>query len=265
MQANWIALGALGCALAVGMGAFGAHGLRSRLDAEALALWETGARYLMYGALAVLAIGIYGRQSAAAPIGAAAGSLAIGALIFALTLAALTCLALPAPAAGLEWAVVPEQSRVLFDYSRNDQPDTGHFARFTGGGVFDRDAPGEATLELRIESASIDLGEPIVSAFATSAEWFDSANYPLVVYRLLKLTPESGNDYHAAGTLTIRGRTRPIETTITLEIGDGEAHASGSLRMDRKDYRLGVGPSALFVKIGREVAVRFDLIARRAP
>ena len=82
-------MGALGCALAVGMGAFGAHGLRARLDVEALALWETGARYLMYGALALLAIGIYGRQAGAAPIGASAGSLALGTLIFTLTLAVL--------------------------------------------------------------------------------------------------------------------------------------------------------------------------------
>ena len=128
--------------------------------------------------------------------------------------------------------------------------------------MFDPDAPGEAALELRIESASIDLDDALASAFATSAEWFDSVNHPLVVYRLLKLTPESGDDYHATGTLTIRGRTRPIETTIALEIGDGEAHAAGSLRLDRTDYWLGVGPSALFVDIGREVAVRFDLIAR---
>ena len=184
--------------------------------------------------------------------------------LIALALAALTCLALPAPAlaSGLDWIVVPEWSQVYFDYSRNDQPAVGHFARFSGGGVFDRDAPGEATLELRIESASIALGEPLASAFAPSAEWFDSRNYPQVIYRLLKLTLESGNDYHATGTLTIRGRTRPIETTITLEIGDHEAHASGTLRLDRMDYWLGFGLTALFVDIGREVAVRFDLIAR---
>ncbi len=168
----------------------------------------------------------------------------------------------------MEWIVAPEQSRVLFDYQRNNQSAEGRFAVFTGEGLFDPDAPGDATLELRIESASIDLNDALASAFATSAEWFDSANHPLVIYRLLKLTPEGGDDYHAEGTLTIRGRTRPIETTITLEIGTGDsgdtAHASGSLRMDRKDYWLGVGPSALFVDIGREVAVRFELTAHPA-
>ncbi len=166
------------------------------------------------------------------------------------------------PASGIDWTIVPERSRVLFDYQRNGQPAEGHFAVFTGEGVFDRDAPGDATLELRIDSASIDLDDSVASAFATSAEWFDSVNYPLVVYRLVKLTPEGGDRYHATGELTIRGRTRPIETTITIEIGDDEAHASGSLRMNRKDYWLGGGPSALFVKIGRQVAVRFDLTAR---
>jgi polyisoprenoid-binding protein YceI len=179
-------------------------------------------------------------------------------------LAVLSLTGAPAaiPAAGLEWTVVPEQSQVLFDYRRNNQPAVGNFAVFEGEGVFDRDAPGDATLELRIDSASIDLDDSLASAFATSAEWFDSANHPMVVYRLLELTPESGNNYHARGELTIRGRTRPIETTITLEIGGDEAHASGSLRLNRKDYWLGVGPSALFVDIGGEVAVRFDLTAR---
>jgi uncharacterized membrane protein YgdD (TMEM256/DUF423 family) len=89
MQANWIAIGALGCALSIGLGAFGAHGLRARLDVDALVLWETGARYLMYGALALLAIGVYGRQAGAAPITAPAGALAVGTLVFSLTLALL--------------------------------------------------------------------------------------------------------------------------------------------------------------------------------
>ena len=122
-------------------------------------------------------------------------------------LAVLNLIGAPAvvPAAGLDWTVVPEQSQVLFEYQRNDQPAVGHFAVFEGEGVFDRDAPGDATLELRIDSASIDLDDSLASAFATSAEWFDSKNFPLVVYRLLKLTPESGNRYHATGELTISG------------------------------------------------------------
>lgn len=180
-------------------------------------------------------------------------------LISVLLMAAVPCVAASAPAN--EWTVAPEQSQILFDYTRNGQPDEGRFTAFQGSGVFERGTPDTATLEIRIDSASIRLADPMATAFATSAEWFNSATYPQVIYRLSKLTPEGGNRYHAAGEVTIRGRTRPVETTITLEIGDTDAHATGTLGLDRTDFRLGVGPSALFVDIAREVSVRFDLTA----
>ena len=55
---NWIFLGALGGALAVIAGAFGAHALAARLEPRELQLWETAARYLMYGGLALVLVGL---------------------------------------------------------------------------------------------------------------------------------------------------------------------------------------------------------------
>jgi uncharacterized membrane protein YgdD (TMEM256/DUF423 family) len=49
-------LGALAGGLAVALGAFGAHGLRTRLAADALAIFETAVRYQMYHALALFAV-----------------------------------------------------------------------------------------------------------------------------------------------------------------------------------------------------------------
>jgi uncharacterized membrane protein YgdD (TMEM256/DUF423 family) len=53
-----IAIGALNAALAVAAGAFGAHGLRDRLEPRALEIFETGARYQMYHALAMILAGL---------------------------------------------------------------------------------------------------------------------------------------------------------------------------------------------------------------
>jgi uncharacterized membrane protein YgdD (TMEM256/DUF423 family) len=47
-------LGAAGVAL----GAFGAHGLRARLDARALEIWETAVRYHLLHAVALLALAL---------------------------------------------------------------------------------------------------------------------------------------------------------------------------------------------------------------
>src|SRR2546423_4307637 len=48
--------GALSAFIAVAAGAFGAHALRARLPPDLLAVFETGARYQMYHALALLAL-----------------------------------------------------------------------------------------------------------------------------------------------------------------------------------------------------------------
>lgn len=47
--------GSLSALIAVAAGAFGAHALRTRLTADLLAAFETGVRYQMYHALALLA------------------------------------------------------------------------------------------------------------------------------------------------------------------------------------------------------------------
>lgn len=49
-------LGALSGAIAVAAGAFGAHALRARVEPRLLEVFETGARYQMYHALALLAV-----------------------------------------------------------------------------------------------------------------------------------------------------------------------------------------------------------------
>jgi len=57
MDRVFFTLGAVAAGLAVAAGAFAAHGLRERLGPEMLAVFETGARYQMYHALGLLAVG----------------------------------------------------------------------------------------------------------------------------------------------------------------------------------------------------------------
>jgi uncharacterized membrane protein YgdD (TMEM256/DUF423 family) len=52
----WATAGAVNAFVAVACGAFGAHALKGRLDDERLAVFETGARYHMYHALALIAV-----------------------------------------------------------------------------------------------------------------------------------------------------------------------------------------------------------------
>ena len=58
-----VAAGAVNAALAVAAGAFGAHALRDRLDARALEVFDTGARYHMYHALAMILCGLVAERT----------------------------------------------------------------------------------------------------------------------------------------------------------------------------------------------------------
>src|SRR5882672_7026657 len=96
MQRTFLLAGALAAFIGVGFGAFGAHGLRSRLSPEMLGVFETGVRYQMYHALALLitsaAIGRLGdaRWSFIAGIVLFSGSLYALALTGISTLGAIT-------------------------------------------------------------------------------------------------------------------------------------------------------------------------------
>jgi uncharacterized membrane protein YgdD (TMEM256/DUF423 family) len=58
MDKTFLLIGAAAGFLGVALGAFGAHGLRARLSPDMLAVFETGVRYHMYHALAIILVGL---------------------------------------------------------------------------------------------------------------------------------------------------------------------------------------------------------------
>jgi uncharacterized membrane protein YgdD (TMEM256/DUF423 family) len=86
----WFAVGSALACLAVALGAFGAHGLKSRVTPELLAIFETGVRYHMYHALALLAVGWQVERSASGLAVAAGWLFVAGIVVFSGSLYAMT-------------------------------------------------------------------------------------------------------------------------------------------------------------------------------
>lgn len=72
---------AIALAIAVALGAFGAHTLHGRLAPDALAIYQTGVLYHFWHALGLLAVGILMAQWPQARLLAAAAWLLVGGLI----------------------------------------------------------------------------------------------------------------------------------------------------------------------------------------
>jgi uncharacterized membrane protein YgdD (TMEM256/DUF423 family) len=81
---NWSAIGAIFLAVAVGLGAFGAHGLKDRLDAYSLGIWEKAVFYHFIHSMGVLVVSMLPR-SGSFPVGSASNVcwlLIAGVLVF---------------------------------------------------------------------------------------------------------------------------------------------------------------------------------------
>ena len=92
MDRTFLFVGALAGFVGVALGAFGAHGLRNRLSPEMLAVFETGVRYQMFHALAILITAIALARIDGWSVRAAGWSFGAGIVLFSgsLYLSALT-------------------------------------------------------------------------------------------------------------------------------------------------------------------------------
>jgi uncharacterized membrane protein YgdD (TMEM256/DUF423 family) len=110
MDRTFLLVGAVAAFLAVTLGAFGAHGLRGRLSPEMLAVFETGVRYHMYHALALILVAlVMGRMSGwliqTAGWCFVAGIVLFSGSLYALALSGVTILGAVTPIGGLAFLV----------------------------------------------------------------------------------------------------------------------------------------------------------------
>jgi uncharacterized membrane protein YgdD (TMEM256/DUF423 family) len=74
--------GAALAALGVGLGAIGAHVLKDKLSAEQLVTYETGVRYQLFHAIALVLVGLIVERYAGAMLQGAGWAMLLGVLLF---------------------------------------------------------------------------------------------------------------------------------------------------------------------------------------
>ena len=111
MDRLFFILGGASAGSAVALGAFGAHALKARLSPEMLAAYETGVRYQMFHALALLAVAWAStRWPGSAAITASgwlfvAGTVLFSGSLYALSLTGVRGLGAVTPIGGVAWLV----------------------------------------------------------------------------------------------------------------------------------------------------------------
>lgn len=110
MDRTFFILGAVSAFIAVAAGAFGAHSLRARLAPDLLDVFETGARYQMYHALALLVVAWAVTRWPGGPLTLAgwlflAGTLLFSGSLYLLSLSGVRWLGAITPLGGVAWLI----------------------------------------------------------------------------------------------------------------------------------------------------------------
>jgi polyisoprenoid-binding protein YceI len=144
----------------------------------------------------------------------------------------------------------------------------GKFTKTAGTIVYDKDK-GAGTVEVTVDTASIDFGMPKLDEHAESADMFDVAKYPTATYKGTLVNFKNGTPTQVQGQFTLHGVTHPLTLTVNSfkcminPMSKKEvcgADASGSFQ--RSDYGMSFGDKYGFkmdVKLQIQVeAIRAD-------
>ncbi|MDP6535311.1 MAG: YceI family protein [Gammaproteobacteria bacterium] len=84
---------------------------------------------------------------------------------------------------------------------------------------FDPQNVGNSSLEVIINTASLDINNAEFAEELRGDNWFDTENFPQAVYRTTSLLEEDGNSFVFGGDLTLLGVTAPVDLNVNFHGG----------------------------------------------
>jgi len=141
------------------------------------------------------------------------------------------------------WTIDPAHSSFEFVARHLMAKVRGRFANVTGEAEI-AEEPERSTVQIELETASVDTKEPTRDGHLRSPDFFDVENHPTITYRSTAIRPADEGIWQIDGDLTIRGVTRPV--TFDLEfLGIGtdpwgrlKSGFSAATKVNREDWDL---------------------------
>jgi polyisoprenoid-binding protein YceI len=138
---------------------------------------------------------------------------ALTRLSTALILAAVA--AAPALAAPESYALDAGHTFPRFSYSHfGYSTQLSRFNKTTGKIVFDKAAK-TGSVDITIDTKSVDTGFPLFNEHIQSADFLDTAQFPTATFKSTKVVFDGDKPTAIEGNLTLKGVTRPVTLTVT--------------------------------------------------
>lgn len=167
-----------------------------------------------------------------------------------------------------EWQIDPAHSAAHFSVRHLMISNVrGEFSKLSGKVILDPADLTRSSVEVSLETASINTREPQRDEHLRSADFFHVANHPTMTFRSKRIEAAGPEHFKLTGDLTIRGVTK--EVTFDVEgptppqkdpWGNVRAGVTATTKINRKDF--GLVYNALIegggVMVGDEVKITIE-------
>jgi len=120
----------------------------------------------------------------------------------------------------------------------------GRFTRWSGTMRFDQKNPSASSVDVQIDTNSVDTSEPQRDAHLRSADFLDVATYPRMTFKSTRVERVGDATFKVKGELTIRDVTRPVVLDVEYggalrdPWGNDRAGFTARATIDRKEFGI---------------------------
>jgi polyisoprenoid-binding protein YceI len=174
----------------------------------------------------------------------------------------------------MAWTIDASHSAIHFSVRHMMLANTrGEFHKFTGTINFNEANPTLSTVDVEIDTASLDTRDEKRDEHLRSADFFDTATYPVATFKSTSVEQSGDNEGRLTGDLTIRGITKSVVLNVeyhgqsTSPWGTQSAGFSATTKINRKEWGLvwNVGLETGGVLVGEEVKLEIDVEITKQP
>ena len=152
----------------------------------------------------------------------------------------------PAAVSASSWKINPDHSSIQFQVRYMGLVNVkGSFDKFQGEVVLDEKNPSNSSVQVTIESASINTGVDKRDEHLRTDDFFDCPKYPTIHFVSKKVMPAGKHKLKVIGDLTMLGKTKEVVLYVdgpTPEIkdpwGNFRRGATARTRINRQDFGM---------------------------
>ena len=168
----------------------------------------------------------------------------------------------------MAWKIDPVHSEVNFTVRHMMISNVrGRFEKFTGTVDFNEENPAASSVDVKIETASINTRDAMRDGHLRSPDFFDAEQYPDMSFKSTKVEAADQSHGRITGDLTIRDVTRPVVLEVEYSgqavspWGTTSAGFTASTRINRKDWNLNWNKALETggVLVGDEIKIDIEL------